>query len=551
VQLTPGDAVIRGHIADLGYTVTIKEDVASSSADASGMSFVYISRSVTAGNVLNKFDTVAVPVITTESGLFADMRLSASEPGALAAQTTFSVSNEQSPMLPAGLSGDLVVVDAPVSVTVGAPLASADNALIVPGSPTQSGLFGYDTGAALATGTAPARRAVFFFDDSGTAAADCSATTATACHANATTWDLFGQLVDWVTNTGTGIPAPPTGLTASAGAGQINLTWSGSRGATSYRVYRGDSSGGPYAPVATVTTPSFQDSGVANAHVYYYVVTALDGAGESGVSNEASTAVGCTLPGAPTGLTAAGADGQATLSWSAVAVANSYKVKRATTSGGPYSTVASSVTTTQYVNGSLVNGTTYFYVVSSVNACGESAASAQVSATPGSVLSVNPAADAQVRDGTNAATNYGTAATLEVKSTSQANNNRVAHLRFSIASLPATITSAKVRLYGASATSAKALSLYAVSSTTWVESGTGGITWNSAPAAGAKQGGSVTVGTTSQYYDFDVASYLRSEKALGHTAVAFVVKMDAQTTETQTTFNSKEASSNKPVLVVQ
>jgi autotransporter-associated beta strand protein len=56
-------------------------------------------------------------------------------------------------------------------------------------------------------------------------------------------------------------------------------------------------------------------------------------------------------------------------------------VKRSTTSGSGYATVAS-VTTSHYVNSGLANGTTYYYVVSATNAAGESANSVEASVTP-------------------------------------------------------------------------------------------------------------------------------------------------------------------------
>jgi len=70
------------------------------------------------------------------------------------------------------------------------------------------------------------------------------------------------------------------------------------------------------------------------------------------------------------------------LGWNVAAGATSYNVKRATVSGGPYTTVASGVTATSYTNTGLTNGTTYYYVVSGVNAVGEGANSSPVSATP-------------------------------------------------------------------------------------------------------------------------------------------------------------------------
>ena len=83
----------------------------------------------------------------------------------------------------------------------------------------------------------------------------------------------------------------------------------------------------------------------------------------------------------PTNLTATAGSQQVSLSWNAVPAAVSYNVKCSTTNGGPYVTIASP-TTAGYTNTGLVNGTTYYYVVSQVNAMAESANSIQVSATP-------------------------------------------------------------------------------------------------------------------------------------------------------------------------
>jgi len=84
---------------------------------------------------------------------------------------------------------------------------------------------------------------------------------------------------------------------------------------------------------------------------------------------------------APTGLTATAGPEQVSLSWNAVPGATSYNVKVSTTNGGPYETIASS-TTTGYTNTGLINGTTYYYVVSQLNPVAESTDSIQVGATP-------------------------------------------------------------------------------------------------------------------------------------------------------------------------
>jgi len=89
-------------------------------------------------------------------------------------------------------------------------------------------------------------------------------------------------------------------------------------------------------------------------------------------------------PAAPTGLAATAGNAQVALSWSASSGATSYTVKRATTSGGPYTNVATGVTSTSYTNTGLTNGTTYYYVVSATNAAGTSTNSQQASAVPSS-----------------------------------------------------------------------------------------------------------------------------------------------------------------------
>jgi acid phosphatase type 7 len=94
---------------------------------------------------------------------------------------------------------------------------------------------------------------------------------------------------------------------------------------------------------------------------------------------------GNVVPGVPTGLAAGAGDARVDLSWNITSGAASYNVKRSTIAGGPYVTIAPGVTATGYADTSAANGTTYFYVVSAVNATGESGNSSEVSATPQTV----------------------------------------------------------------------------------------------------------------------------------------------------------------------
>lgn len=78
------------------------------------------------------------------------------------------------------------------------------------------------------------------------------------------------------------------------------------------------------------------------------------------------------LPPAPTGLAASATSTQVKLNWSSVSGASSYRIKRAATSGGNFSTIAPGVTGTNYTDIAITNGTTVYYVVTALNAYGES-----------------------------------------------------------------------------------------------------------------------------------------------------------------------------------
>ena len=86
----------------------------------------------------------------------------------------------------------------------------------------------------------------------------------------------------------TSVPPSPTNFSATPGNTQVSLTWSTSSGAASYHVKRATSSGGPYTQVGTPTDAAYTDTSLTNGTSYYYVVTAVDSAGESANSAEVS-----------------------------------------------------------------------------------------------------------------------------------------------------------------------------------------------------------------------------------------------------------------------
>jgi fibronectin type 3 domain-containing protein len=177
-------------------------------------------------------------------------------------------------------------------------------------------------------------------------------------------------------------PVAPTGLSATPSDTQVTLGWTAVDTATSYVVKRATSAAGPYATIASgVINPFYADAGLTNGATYYYVVSAVNGSGESAVSAPVSVRPLPPVPAAPTGLSATAGDARVVLAWSASAGATAYNVKRATASGGPYVTVAT-VTGTGYSDTGVTNGTTYYYIVTASNLGGESATGASASGSP-------------------------------------------------------------------------------------------------------------------------------------------------------------------------
>ena len=177
------------------------------------------------------------------------------------------------------------------------------------------------------------------------------------------------------------LPGAPTGLAATTGNAQIQLTWNVVSGATSYVLQR-KPSGGSYTTVSNPATNSFLDTGLTNGTQYVYRVAATTGAGTGNNSSEANATPKLD---APTGISATPGSAQVTISWDAVPNANGYRVKRGTSSGSYSSTQnVSGGTTTSYTWTGLTNGTTYYFVVDATapQSAGNSVNSAQVSAVP-------------------------------------------------------------------------------------------------------------------------------------------------------------------------
>ncbi|TRX11278.1 LamG-like jellyroll fold domain-containing protein [Flavobacterium gawalongense] len=181
-------------------------------------------------------------------------------------------------------------------------------------------------------------------------------------------------------------PAAPTSALASiVNTTQIKLNWTASVNATSYSVKRSLTPGGTYTTIQTgITGTTFTDVAPTPEVNNYYVITALTGNNESGTSNEVFESVPPAIPGRPV---ATNHNDRISLTWDTALGASSYKVKRGTVSGGPYTTIAT-VSTNSYEDTNVTSGNPYYYVVSSVGTSQESGNSAEAFGVPGANSSV-------------------------------------------------------------------------------------------------------------------------------------------------------------------
>jgi predicted phage tail protein len=204
-------------------------------------------------------------------------------------------------------------------------------------------------------------------------------------------------------------PDAPVALTATPGDSSATLNWSpptsdGGSAITGYNVYESTSPGGEgttpinASPLPADTT-TFPVTGLTNGTTYYFTVTAINAIGEGAASNEASATPSALAgpPGQPVGLSAAPGDGSAMLTWSAPVVdggspITGYNVYLGTTAGGesttPLNATPLAADASSFDATGLTNGTTYYFVVTAINAFGEGNASNEATATPGTSATV-------------------------------------------------------------------------------------------------------------------------------------------------------------------
>jgi hypothetical protein len=99
-------------------------------------------------------------------------------------------------------------------------------------------------------------------------------------------------------------------------------------------------------------------------------------------TNNPGYPVPTNAPAAPSGLSALAGNGQVVLFWNGVALAAGYDLERATVRGGPYTPLTNGITGASFTDTGLVNGLTYYYVVTATNQMGQGLPSPEAGATP-------------------------------------------------------------------------------------------------------------------------------------------------------------------------
>ena len=218
-----------------------------------------------------------------------------------------------------------------------------------------------------------------------------------------------------------------------------------------------------------------------------------------------------TTPAQPFNLTATLGPGQIKLAWAGDVGATGYRVKRSLNQGGAYAELVAETLGTAYTDTDLASGLAYYYTVAAFNDAGESPYSSEVGLAVTTTLS--PVADAYVRAGASANSNFGADTTLAAKTDAGTPDfTRISLLRFDVAGLQDT-ASAILRLLpesGSAEIAITQLDYDLVANDNWSETA---VTWNNQPPSSGSRIASLTgyaIGTPVQ---IDVTDALKAEAA--------------------------------------
>ncbi len=204
-NLNASDAGVKALLESMGFMVTVANAPASTTADADGKSLIVTSSTVNSGDVAEKFQMAAVPVVNWEQAVQDNYLMTGNEAtdhSTIADQTTLQLVNSTH-ALSAGLPrGVITAATSPQAWSWGLPSAGAITIAHVAGNPAQAVVYGYEAGAMMFGGAvAPARRVMLFGGDDTYAAATPEGKA------------LYSAAIRWAA----GLPAAPIGQSISLG----------------------------------------------------------------------------------------------------------------------------------------------------------------------------------------------------------------------------------------------------------------------------------------------------------------------------------------------
>jgi hypothetical protein len=313
----------------------------------------------------------------------------------------------------------------------------------------------------------------------------------------------YGTLSDTVTSL----------AASSATINSVNLSWTGSTGATSYNVLY-QPSGGSWSAPTNVTSTSKSVTGLTAGTVYAFQVQSLNSYGTG--PNVANVNYG-TLCAAPTGLNSTGTTNNSiTVGWTATTGVSTYTLNYQV-SGGSWSQLTNLTGTSKTVS-SLSPGTSYNLYLNAINSYGTSGNSGTISSTtvldaPTGVSANNATANSFIVSW-NGVTNASNYTVYYQPSGGSWSSNSTASTSYTISSLTAgTVYSAYVVASNTAATSAQSSTVtygtvsstpggFSVGSST---STTATLNWNSVTGASSYTitgGPSTQTGLTGTSYSF-------------------------------------------------
>ncbi|MGP4039701.1 pectate lyase [Gracilibacillus sp. D59] len=281
------DEMTMNHFESLGFSITFKEDKEVIGEDAASYDLVFVGESSSSSNIGNKFIDSSVPVVYAEPFALDDVQLTESTSGSFGSyedQDSINIKASEHP-LAAGLSGTVKVYNKAGKINYATPGEEAITIATAADDDSKATIFAYEKGANNVNGDpVPARQvATFLFAGQEEYMTEAG-------------WKLLDQSVMW-----------------ALGMDNINNN-------ETYTIKRSTKDGGPYEVVATdVTETSYIDNGLTNYTTYYYVISAVNAAGESEDSEQVSVTP-IEIPDPPaalTDLTAIERNSQVDLTWNA------------------------------------------------------------------------------------------------------------------------------------------------------------------------------------------------------------------------------------------